>query len=399
MDTLEELIKGMGKTLETRRKAVAETLDGGRPSGSVGPLREVLSAIETLPGEEDGRRRLRLADLGERALDLSYEVTELRRDVRYLEDGEESLAADLFDSHPAFAERVREGCEFLSGVRLKNLFTDRDGTVNNYCARYNTSVQSAYNAVFLGRFARTRVENGVILTSAPLAGVGILDMSAMPDGLVIHGGSKGREMADTGGRRHRLEIPENQAEALRTLNRRLKRLLERPDYRQFALLGSGLQFKYGQTTVARQDVNDSVDTSVSRSFLDKVRELVREVDPESRHFRIEDTGKDIEIMLTVDGEKGEKRRDFNKGDGIRFIDRTLGLGMARGPNLVCGDTASDVPMVQASVDLCEETRTIFVTTSEDLRKEVGRACPRSFFVETPDMLVMILNRLGKGEKR
>ncbi len=394
MKTLEELIERMGETLTVRRKAVAEILDAGRFSGPVQPLRDTLSEIEALP-HENGRYRLEVSGLGERALDLSYETTELHRDIRFLEAGEEALTAELAADHEGFDDRVREGIEFLSGVRFRNLFSDRDGTVNNYCARYNTSVQSAYNAIFITRFVKTQVKHAVVLTSAPLADVGIVDMSAMPEGAVILGGSKGREMEDTEGRQHRYEIPEDQAEKLAELNDRLKALLEKPAYRKFSLIGSGFQFKFGQTTVARQDMSGSVDESDSEDFLQTVRALVKEVDPEAHYFRIEDTGKDIEIMLTVASEREDKRRDFDKGDGIRFIDDTLRLGMEQGPNLVCGDTASDVPMVRAAVDRCPDTRTIFVTVDDELKRQVRKVCADSFFVETPDMLVMILNRLGK----
>ncbi|MFP4348859.1 MAG: hypothetical protein ACLFQY_11275 [Desulfococcaceae bacterium] len=394
MKTLEEFIQRMRDTLPVRRQAVSDILTSGRFTGSVNPLGKTLSEIEDLP-RENGRYRLEVSGLGERALDFSYETTELHRDIRFLADGEEALAEELAAASSGFADRVREGVEFLSGNRFRNLFSDRDGTVNNYCARYNTSVQSAYNAVFITRYVKTQVRNAVVLTSAPLADVGIVDMSAMPEGAVILGGSKGREMKDTQGGRHRYEIPEDQAEKLSALNDRLKALLEQPEYRKFSLIGSGLQFKFGQTTVARQDINGSVDPKESEKFLDTIRDLVVDLDPESRDFRIEDTGKDIEIMLTVKTEEKDDRRDFDKGDGIRFIDHTLNLGMAEGPNLICGDTGSDVPMVAAALDRCPDTRAIFVTGDEDLKQRVRAVGAACFFVETPDMLVMILNRLGQ----
>jgi len=395
--TLEEFIQRMRDTLPVRRQAVADILTSGRFTGSVNPLRKTLSEIEDLP-RENGRYRLNVSGPGERTLDFSYETTELHRDIRFLAEGEEALAADLAADHSGFEDRVREGIEFLSGVTFRNLFSDRDGTVNNYCARYNTSVQSAYNALFITRYVKTQVTNAVVLTSAPLADVGIVDMSAMPEGAVILGGSKGREMKDTEGGQHRYDIPQEQARKLAVLNDRLKILLEKPEYRKFSLIGSGLQFKFGQTTVARQDMNESVGLRESEKFLDTIRDLVVDLDPESRNFRIEDTGKDIEIMLTVKTEGEDDRRDFDKGDGIRFIDDTLNLGMVQGPNLICGDTGSDVPMVTAALARCPDTRAIFVTRDEDLKQRVRAVGAACFFVKTPDMLVMILNRLGQRGK-
>ena len=53
---------------------------------------------------------------------------------------------------------------------FRNLITDRDGTTNNYCDRYASSVQSAYNAAWLSNFSRHCVDNAVFITAAPLGG-------------------------------------------------------------------------------------------------------------------------------------------------------------------------------------------------------------------------------------
>lgn len=51
---------------------------------------------------------------------------------------------------------------------------------------------------------------------------------------------------------HSADMPVAQRELMSHLNRRLKRLLATPPYDKFELIGSGLQFKFGQTTVSRQ---------------------------------------------------------------------------------------------------------------------------------------------------
>lgn len=63
-----------------------------------------------------------------------------------------------------------QGVEFLGGEHcsFQNLITDRDGTINNYCGRYKSSIQSAYNSVFLSCFALFCCVNAAILTAAPL---------------------------------------------------------------------------------------------------------------------------------------------------------------------------------------------------------------------------------------
>ena len=69
--------------------------------------------------------------------------------------------------------------------------------------------------------------------------------------------------------------------------------------------------------------------------------------------------------------------------------------MARGPHLVCGDTASDVPMIDATVAHSKDTYAIFVTTDDELRNRVMSASPNAVIVPTPDMLVAILNTLAQ----
>jgi hypothetical protein len=154
-----------------------------------------------------------------------------------------------------------------------------------------------------------------------------------------------------------------------------------------------LQFKFGQTTVARQDIYGSIPEAESEGFAGVIRELICDIDPEGLYFRIEDTGKDIEIILTVEGESGLK--DFDKGDGILFLDTELGLDLKRGENLVCGDTASDIHMVTAASEKSPDPWTVFVTRDRELQEAVRRTSERVHFVSEPDVLVCCLNQLGR----
>ncbi|TVQ27671.1 MAG: trehalose 6-phosphate synthase, partial [Spirochaetaceae bacterium] len=175
------------------------------------------------------------------------------------------------------------------------------------------------------------------------------------------------------------------------LNERIDRLLSRPEFATFALIGSGLQHKHGQTTVARQDIHGSIPDDLSEEFLESVQSTVRDVDPEGTIFGVEDTGKDVEIMLTVDG-----GRRFSKGDGLSYLNDALGLGLSQSPCLICGDTSSDLPMVEKAVELGGRDRTaaVFVTRDEDLRRRVSAVLDRSHFVSTPDVLVAALHLLA-----
>ena len=144
-------------------------------------------------------------------------------------------------------------------------------------------------------------------------------------------------------------------------------LLQEQDYEKFNFIGSALQIKFGQTTVARQDISHSIKDDESSAFLEKVKGIVREVDPSGRNFRIEDTGLDIEIILTIDVVSGDSPiKDFDKGDGLAFICSKLGIVAAKGSTLVCGDTPSDIPMLKKAMEMFEDVWAVFVTRDEKL---------------------------------
>jgi hypothetical protein len=384
----------MGRTTELRRRLVNRWFSGAVGGEDLAGLRAALRELERvrnadgtyelLPGP--GRAPVRLV--------IDYETEELRRDLIFFEDGEQALFRDLAAENPRLEEQIA-AVTALAGPAPSGLtfITDRDGTVNNYCGRYRSSVQSAYNAILLIRFVRARTRNSVILTSAPLESFGLLDLSIMPDRSIVMVGSKGREFRDLQGERHEVPLEEHKQEALREVGRRISRLVREPEYEDFSLIGSAVQFKLGQVTCARQDTYGSIDPERSERYLATVRSLVDEVDPEGTVLRIEDTGKDIEIIATRDA--GD--RDFNKGDGIEFVDRIIGLDLD-GPVLVCGDTASDVPMVDVAAGRGADLRVVFVTHKDDLKAEVtGRSDDRCVFVDCPDALVIALGTLEQGK--
>ena len=132
-------------------------------------------------------------------------------------------------------------------------------------------------------------------------------------------------------------------------------------------------------------------------MLRNVTDIVGEFDPDGSVFRILDTGKDIEIILTVDGENGTK--DFDKGDGLKFIDSRIDLHLDRGPHLVCGDTESDIPMLKAVLEYTNDVYAIFVTRDTALAKKVVTLCANTLIVPSPDILLTILGIAALKIKR
>lgn len=396
-EMLADLYELMFETRNVRRIAVSEILSGGKAEKDVSKklgeyFRQLLNILD-----KNGQKAVETSAGVPLLLDLSYEIEELKKDIFFLEHDEKDFYAYLSDMHGGFGEQLKKGLSFLKGVDYRNIFTDRDGTVNNYCGRYRSSIQSVYNAVFLSRFALSCVKNAVVITSAPLRNVGLADITVVPEGTFVLAGSKGREYLNKKGKYGRFSIDSKKQKKLDKINRILAKIITEPGYEKFGLVGSGLQFKFGQTTIARQDMQSSISREESDSFLKKITDIVRDLDPEKKFFRIEDTGTDIEIILTVEHGGEEGLSDFDKKDGMLFLNKELGLGLEEGPNLICGDTASDLPMIKGSLGKGAETKAVFVKNDRNIEKDARKVLDSIFFVDTPDILVTILNELSKKE--
>ena len=80
--------------------------------------------------------------------------------------------------------------------------------------------------------------------------------------------------------------------------------------------------------------------------------------------------------------------------------RGFGLQVEEGPNLICGDTSSDIPMVEMAMALCpEKTCTIFCLEEGPKKKAIvdklESICPRVLIVPSPDALVTIMYRCAQ----
>lgn len=390
---LDEFYRIIGETVPVKRRIIS-SLYFNKPvcPTDIKMLNDTYDKLIKIP-ETDKKK---LINIGSNTIptDLGYETEELKRDLLFLEKGESFIISYLEKLYDNFDIQVKKGLEILGDSKPDIFITDRDGTINNYCGRYLSSVQSIYNSWFISRFASI-VANNIILTSAPLDNGGITDININPDGLFHYAGSKGREYLDKRGQRHSFAIPREKQDKLDTLNKRLKCLLEQKEFEIFSYIGSGLQLKFGQTTIARQDINLSIPPSDSKHWLETVQKTVNEIDPESSFLKTEDTGKDIEIILTVDSESNGIK-DYDKGDGIRYLDKELNLDLKHKHTLVCGDTFSDLPMVKAAFEKNSSTKAIFVTEDNSLVQALSDITSNSFTVKSPDILITILFNFSKG---
>ena len=396
VSTLHQFYSLMHETHTLRCPLVQKCLTGSSiDKESVESLKNALESLKNIPSDETGSI-VKLDEEKKIGIDIGYETNELAKDILFLSEGEEAFNIYLSELHVNLSAQVEQGVELLENINLRNFVTDRDGTTNNYCGRYLSSIQSVYNAAFLSRFALKGVKNAVMLTSAPLENGGLVDISTIEPGLYVNAGSKGREYRNKKNERGTYEIDPNEQELVDEINRKVSELLKEPRYEKFGLIGSALQLKFGQTTIARQDISKSVPDDESLAFKKTIETIVAEIDPGNKHFRIEDTGLDLEIILTVESSDSSNNvSDFDKGNGIGFLNERLNLGLTEGPNLICGDTNSDVPMLEESLRLCgDKTYTIFVTKKEELKKRVTSLTGNSLIVDEPDILVAILNKLA-----
>jgi hypothetical protein len=397
IDTLKSFYDLMKKTRSVRT-AIVNRIFSLQPIEQK-QIRNLKNALASLEHCSQGSYKADLIIEGSAGIqvDLFYEIAELQKDIFYLENGEEQFLSYLESLHSDFSSHVQNGVKQLEGKRFNCFITDRDGTINNYCGRYGTSIQSVYNALFLSRFAQNCATNPIIITSAPLKNTGIVDVSTLPEQTVIYAASKGREFIDLSGTRRSFTIDIEKQQLIDRLNQRLTVLVKDKAYERFSLIGSGLQQKFGQTTIARQDISGSISEERSQKFLDVIERIVKELDPSGENFKIEDTGLDIEIILTVaDAAAGLK--DFDKKEAIKFLDKELCLNMGSGPHLVCGDTGSDLPMLEAVMEKSIDTWSVFVTKDPQLVEKAKTVCPNAVTVPEPDMLITILNQLANTQE-
>jgi hydroxymethylpyrimidine pyrophosphatase-like HAD family hydrolase len=396
IQTLQDFYQRMNQSRDIRRRVTQARLNAQDiDSADMSNLARILSAIKNI-SPCGTTTQLKLDETRTIDVDLSYELNELEKDLFFLQHPRDEFEAYLSTFCPSFMAERDELIQFLQAMPFQTFITDRDGTVNNYCGRYASSIQSVYNAVFLCRYAKQAVQNPVMLTSAPLKNIGLLDIVVTPPGYFIYAASKGREYMDRSNTEHHFPIRADQVHVLESLNQRLTALTSTAEYEKFTLIGSGLQFKYGQTTVARQDISGSITPEESQAFKQLIEEMIQQIDPQSHHLRMEDTGKDLEIILTVPDMASSKGwKDFDKGDAIHFLNQDIPLHLGQGPALVCGDTASDLPMMAAVHNLAPETRCVLVTTDHELREKAQRTCQNLQVVTCPDILVSALDHLSR----
>ena len=337
-----------------------------------------------------------------------YELIELRRDILFARSGFEALTLPAFYA-PAVSDASADGvsdelihrssrmteqatglAERLAGIHFDAFISDRDGTVNGYCARYATSVQPAWVAIALSRFIHMCCDRAVLLTAGPMSGPGIADLSTMRSDAAVLAASKGREYRLESGATGAEVLPKRGMRALDHVAETVSRLHEHERYRLLPYIGSGLQRKHGMLAVAYQDAAGSVPADLAESFRRDVLDAVAQANSDAGRqvLGTEDTGREIEVSLRegVAGDHG-----FDKGDGVAYLCGELGLKLEGRTVLVCGDTESDIPMLERVAAGGAHVYAVFAGVSADVRERVERLASEAVFVDSFEPLVAGLN--------
>uniref|UniRef100_A0A0K0FP14 Trehalose-phosphatase (projected from Caenorhabditis elegans ortholog gob-1) n=1 Tax=Strongyloides venezuelensis TaxID=75913 RepID=A0A0K0FP14_STRVS len=344
-------------------------------------------------------------------VNLKDEINGLRKDVKFLEECSKYLSDDksyqninlselLRPCHPIsqnkFEEELEECLKLLekfikeSSDGKKPIFvTDWDGTMKDYCSQYATNLQPIYSAICMTQFAKLFTRITAVLTAGPLRGPGILDLTAIPlNEHILFSGSWGREWWINGNKVvHNDGISMEGFNALEQLNSKMQTLIhENPDFSQFALVGSGIQRKVDRLTLGIQTVCNHVPEELSIRYQEAVKEKMSEIDPDKKVL-IFDPSTELEVEVVV----GNEGVVWNKGNGVAKIVEIL-HDTLEGPGnvLICGDTFSDIPMVQkVAVQNDKGIMSIFVGTNEKLRSKVRELVndeSRVVFVSCPDVV-------------
>ena len=369
---------------DSKKRILKNILSGKKPlEKDILVLEDSLNKLKNIKKEKKGF--VLISNENKIISKLKYEIEELEKDLIYLKKGEKELLNYFSELNKNFHREINSGIKYLNKKSFDTFITDRDGTINNYCERYLSSVQSVYNAVFLLRFISGISNPSIIITSGPLDKFNKINI--MPHKNLVYAGSKGREVFFNK-KNFRLELSKKEKKLFSELIKLFDVLSKKPKYSQFFLKGSGFQKKLGELSISRQDFLNSIPEKESEDFLDLIREIVHNVDKENL-LKVSDTGLDIEITLK------KNSRDFNKADGINFtLEKT---GIVPGKTLVCGDTFSDIKLLKEISKKTKNLEVVFCTTNKKLKSEVKKIKKDALFVSGPDVLITILNKISKKQ--
>ncbi|GMT14971.1 hypothetical protein PFISCL1PPCAC_6268, partial [Pristionchus fissidentatus] len=398
IETIDDFFSLMIRTRHIRRQIVERVLEGV-------PIRQhfcisLANARDSLLSSTSSPNTLRVrapksTDIA--TFDIQNEISELERDLSFIEyvesddpDNIEQFVESLSKGMEFFEEQVDKATALLTKAdHFYYFFTDRDGTLKSYSCAYSASIQPAYSGVIQAQFARRCAQTCAILTTAPMMNMGILDVGTIPEGYYYYGASGGREWYVSPSIKFRdASIEALEQTMLDELFNGLSALVEEEEFHVFSWIGSGLQKHYGHLTIAHQDVHCSIAAEKGSKLKKKVEEIVRRIDVKGDKLVVVHSDRETKVML-----KTNAGQLFDKGNGLRMLCTNLNIDLKEGNILVCGDSSTDLPMLEECLARNSTgVFTIWVTQDESLQEKVRALCrqfsnPNFVFVNSPEVLL------------
>ncbi|CAI2357490.1 unnamed protein product [Caenorhabditis sp. 36 PRJEB53466] len=398
----------MGRTAQVRRQIVECVLKGLpiRPHFMYS-LENALDSLKTSCREGDKLTLRADDDSGEETgfeitYDIRDEIEELDKDLAFLtfiqsdeyENAEEFInkLGSFYSGGPSsFKTEVKQAADMLQqGIHYNTFFTDRDGTLKSYSCSYPTSVQPAYSAVIQAQFARRCATFCAIVTTAPLFRIGILDVATIPEGYYAYGASAGREWYLNPAQQFKdRSYSVNDLNLMNKIFEMIEETLEKPAFRIFKWIGSGIQKHCGHITIAKQNIHGSISERKIGELHEQLVKIVNDFDPTGVKLTMRESDLDFKIYVKAK----LKGRIFNKGHGMRLVIERLKPNMSNGNCLVCGDNESDIPMLEECLKrVGSKVYTIWVTSDKFLQETVTKLCEsyscfNIHFVSCPQVLL------------
>ncbi|CAB07584.3 Alpha,alpha-trehalose-phosphate synthase [UDP-forming] 2 [Caenorhabditis elegans] len=406
VETLDDFFSLMMKTRNVRRQIVGRVLKGiPIRSHFAISLRNAKESLEQIckPGTHTAEFKSGPDSKEVAHFEIDNELQEFERDLSFIDyvqsddaDNVEQFVDTLISSHPisveTYKKEVENAVELLySADHFHYFFTDRDGTLKSYSCSYPSSIQPAYSGVIQAQFARRCAQTCVILTTAPLMHIGVLDVSTIPNGYYYFGASGGREWFIDNGHNFKDEsiLKGEKADVLASAYTRISHLLEEPEFRPFTWVGSGLQKHYGHLTIAFQDVYKTITEAQGKQLHEEIEKIVKDVDPHGTRLQLASTEFDIKVYMKTETDG----HVFDKGDGLRLLCEKMHCDLTEGNVLVCGDSSTDIPMLkECLIRNPKGVYTIWVTVNDKLKEEVRALCAsysnsNVAFVSCPEVLL------------
>lgn len=115
IDTLKSFYNLMAQTREVRFDIVNQLLSfNSVPKGQYDALQSALRSLEMCLKEEH-KTTLKIDGSEDIDVDLTYEITELKKDIYYLENGEDKFMSYLESMHPNFSSHIQNGVALIEG--------------------------------------------------------------------------------------------------------------------------------------------------------------------------------------------------------------------------------------------------------------------------------------------